>query len=79
VFSNHRPALRVAIRSIQWSREPSFKARAANLTVSGVEGVSVRNIDSKPGLMAHEGFNRAPLWILMLRIANFSLSFSVAC
>jgi hypothetical protein len=45
----------------------------------GFEGVSVRNIDSKPGPMAHEGFNRAPLWILMLRIANFSLSFSAAC
>jgi hypothetical protein len=29
--------------------------------------------------MAHEGFNRAPIWIRMLRTINISLSFSAAC
>jgi hypothetical protein len=41
--------------------------------------VSVRNIDSNPGPMAHEGFNRAPLLIRMLRMINIFLSFSAAC
>jgi hypothetical protein len=41
--------------------------------------VSVRNIDSNPGSMVHEGFNRALLWILLLRIINIFLSFSAAC
>jgi hypothetical protein len=45
----------------------------------GFEGVSVRNIDSNSRSMAHEGFNRAPLWILMLRNIDISLSFSAAC
>jgi hypothetical protein len=29
--------------------------------------------------VAHERSNRAPVWILMLRIINISLSFSAAC
>jgi hypothetical protein len=29
--------------------------------------------------MAHEGFNRAPIWIRMLRIINIAVSFSAAC
>jgi hypothetical protein len=40
---------------------------------------SVRNIDSNLGSIAHEGFNRTPPWILMLRIVNISLRFSAAC
>src|SRR5262245_30534453 len=29
--------------------------------------------------MTHEGFDRAPFWILMLRVINISRSFSAAC
>jgi hypothetical protein len=29
--------------------------------------------------MTHEGFNRAALWVRMVRIINISLSFSAAC
>jgi hypothetical protein len=29
--------------------------------------------------MAHEGLNRAPIWIRKLRIIDLSLSFSAAC